>query len=141
MVPEGTTARLEGFFRYVDITPVTLQLNEQYHVGAMWATRPGHGAGPVDPDADLDAFRSTYNGTQTFGPGIDFIGSASSPQQVTRLTFPGHVEDSNPYLGPNFLYHAPAPSVPDAGSAMLGVIVLAGVLGLGANWPAPPIAA
>jgi hypothetical protein len=70
VVPSGTAGRLDGFFRYVDITPFTLIAGIDYVIGSYlndtassYLTGQG-GAGSVDPNVVL--VNNRYGATGTF---------------------------------------------------------------------------
>jgi Domain of unknown function (DUF4082) len=69
-VPGGTTAALNGFFRMVNITPVSLTAGQTYTVGALmlFADGDNYGFDPSSftPDPSISFVNDAYNAGSTF---------------------------------------------------------------------------
>ena len=91
IVPAGTSGVLVGEFRYVAISPVILLANQQYTMGAYYASGDpdslrDQGGGPV-----LSGDFNSYAGVYSTSAGA---GSISEPTNAVSPT----------YVGPSFLY-------------------------------------
>jgi len=121
-IPEGTGTTLVNGFRFVNITPVSLQANQTYVVGAFYRGQPGFGGGAIDPDPDQDSFiLSTDSSSFSYASGINFAGDRASDQQISNIMFPGSSTGVfQAFLGPNFLFEAqPATTVPEPATMLL----------------------
>jgi hypothetical protein len=121
VIPSGTTAILDGFFRYEQISPLALPVGLHYVVGAAYATGSDQGstfnfgdggAGTLDPLVTIYQDRYSYLGGNSFNfsypdlsidrPGA-WIGAnfqfATVPGPVVGAGFPGLVFAGGGLLG------------------------------------------
>ena len=93
VVPAGTTARLEGNFRYVDIPPTKLPAGGPYVIGAVYYGQHPDLVNGVESAA-----------TMTINPSISLVRSRWIWAPV--LTLPSNAGGANvlAYFGPNFQF-------------------------------------
>lgn len=115
LIPAGNDATRDGIFLYVPTTPVALEADHHYVIGALYKSR------------DLSKLDNTLNASNDpllmeFGMGVEFEGYRFG--QTTQLSFPSvFIAGERNGIGPNFKYSVvPEPST----AALLGF----GVLGL-----------
>jgi hypothetical protein len=110
IVPSGTTAALDGDFRFIDITPVTLSAAQQYTIAGYYTNTA---------DAIVYATPSDIN----VHPGLNILGGRyqfPSSQLELPTTVGDHI-----YVGANFRL-VPAPDA--LVIALLGAVPGAGLL-------------
>jgi hypothetical protein len=117
VVPSGTSGTLVGSWRYLSITPVTLDAGATYSIGEFY------------PSASTDGL--LFDSSQSFDPAITFIHSlTANPPSSSSLIFPPNAAGSGDGMfGPNFLFSSIDTSPEPATTAL----VMAGILGLAAR--------
>ncbi len=117
-LPAGTASLRIGSYRYVAITPVTLNPGQTYVVGAYFgpvADQCGTACGDV----------MLYRGNETYDPRISFVQSRQtlSVAGAGTLAYPGvNAGIDEGFFGPNFLLAADLTPDPFAFAAQTGVV-------------------
>lgn len=119
-IPSGTGAPLINQFRYVAITPVTLQAGMTYEVGALYLS-----------DHDALFFPDTVTDDPVTNFATDPRITFNRAMFNTGITLAAPLDSGNlsgGYFGPNFLIQAA--DIPEPSAVMFGVVAALSVLGV-----------